>query len=67
MEEEVVLGEIYEKILRIERDLQEIKSILLGEEELSPEEEKELEEALEEAKKGDTVSEEELREILRED
>ena len=67
MEEEVVLGEIYEKILRIERDLQEIKSILLGEEELSPEEEKELEEALEEVKKGDTVSEEELREILRED
>ena len=65
--EEVTLNEMYEKILRIERDLEEIKSILLGEEELSPEEEKELEEALEEVKKGDTVSEEELREMLDED
>ena len=65
--EEVTLNEMYEKILRIERDLEEIKSILLGEEELSPEEGKELEEALEEVKKGDTVSEEELREMLDED
>ncbi len=64
--EAVMIKEIYERILKIEKDIEEIKEILIGEEELSEEEERELEQALEEVKRGKVVSEEELREALRE-
>ncbi len=65
--EAVMIKEIYERILKIEKDIEEIKEILIGEEELSEEEERELEQALEEVKRGEVITEEELREALRED
>ena len=65
--EAVMIKEIYERILRIEKDVEEIKELLIGEEELSEEEERELELALEEVERGDTLCEEELRKALREE
>ncbi len=64
--EAVMIKEIYEKILKIERDVEEIKEVLIGEEELSKEEEEELNLSLEEVEKGEIMNEEELRALLRE-
>ncbi len=61
-----MIKEIYEKVMRIEREVEEIKEILIGEESLTEDEEKELDEALIEMQKGDVVSEEEIRRVLRE-
>jgi len=60
-----MIKEIYEKVVRIEREVEEIKEILIGEEKLTEEEEKELEESLSELKRGEVVSEEEIRKVLK--
>ena len=65
--EAMMIKEIYEKILKIERDVEEIKEVLIGEEELSKEEEEELSLSLEEVEKGEIMNEEKLRALLRED
>ena len=64
--EAIMIKEIYEKILKIERDVEEIKEVLIGEEELDKEEEEELNLSLEEIEKGEIMNEEELRALLRE-
>jgi len=63
---EILIKEIYRKIEKIEREVDEIKGLLIGEESLTREEEEELEEALKDIENGDLIGEEKLREILRE-
>lgn len=63
---EMLIKEIYRKIEKIEREVDEIKELLIGEESLTREEEEELEEALKDIENGDLIGEEKLREILRE-
>ena len=60
-----MIKEIYEKVLKIEQEVEEIKEILIGEEFLTEEEERELDEAFIELQRGDVVSEEEIRHVLR--
>ena len=60
-----MIKEIYEKVLKIEQEVEEIKEILIGEEFLTEEEERELDESFIELQRGDVVSEEEIRHVLR--
>ncbi len=60
-----MIKEIYDKVLKIEQEVEEIKEILIGVEALTEDEERELNEALLEMERGDIVGEEEIRKVLR--